>query len=128
MAGGGPVTWLLATRATATALLAGHCVAAVTVEGGGGEGWGGSLTYLFPWPQGHSWRVEVEVTGRETVRDVPGVVLKVAVAVIESHIQRKAEKPNKFPGAKDTRSFRSEMSADPSAYIGKRLSKINKLC
>ncbi len=64
MAGGGSVTRLLATRAAA-ALLAGHCVAAVAVEGGGGESRGGSLTYLYLWPQGHSWRVEVgvEVTG-----------------------------------------------------------------
>ncbi len=49
MAGGGPVTGFLATRAAAAAaLLAGHRVAVVTVEGGGGGERGGSLTYLYP--------------------------------------------------------------------------------
>ena len=116
MAGGGPVTGFLAARAAAAAaLLAGHHVDVAAAEGGGGGEGGGSLTYLFPWPQGHSWwvEVEVEVTGGETVREVPGAVLKVTVAVTEGHVRRKAEKPNKFPGAKDTRSFCSEMSADP---------------
>ena len=53
--------------------------------------------------------VEVEVTGGETVREVPGVVRR-HTKVIKS---KKAEKTIKFPGAKDTRSFCSETSADP---------------
>ncbi len=41
MAGGGPITGFLATRAAAAAApLAGHRVAAVAVEGGGGGGGG----------------------------------------------------------------------------------------
>ncbi len=93
---GGPDAGLVAARAAAAALLGARHRGDVAAVEGGGEGWGGSLTYLFPWPQGHSWRVEVEVevTGGENVREVPGVVLKVTVAVTEGHVRRKAEKPN----------------------------------
>ncbi len=58
MAGRGPVTGFLATRtAAAAAVLAGHRVAVVAVEGGGGgeRGWG-SLTYLCPMTAEHSLR------------------------------------------------------------------------
>ena len=96
MAGGGPVTGLLAARAAAAAaLLAGH-LEDVSAVGGGGGGEGGIADEPYPWPQGHSWRVGVEVgvTGRKTVREVTGSRPEVVATVTRRSQGQKAEKPN----------------------------------
>ncbi len=108
MAGGGPVTGLLAARAAAAAaLLAGHRVAAVAVERGGGGERGGSLTYLKPVTARSllTGEVEVKVTGGNrpgSPWDLPGVVA--AITRRSSSPKRPRNRIN-FPERKTTRLF-----------------------
>ncbi len=105
MAGGGPVTGCLATRAAATAgLLAGHHVDDAAVEGGGeGEG-GGPLTYLYPWPQGHSWRVRSRSRSRVEAPGSRGRP-EVACPLTEGPKAEKARKPNLISRREKPRDF-----------------------
>ncbi len=95
MAGGGPVTGLLAARAAAAAaLLAGH-LEDVSAVGGGGGGEGGIADEPYPWPQGHSWWVEVEVgvTGEKPSGRSLGVGRRLSPPSHEGPKAKKAEKP-----------------------------------
>ncbi len=80
----------------------------VVVEGGG------SLTYLYLWLQGHSCLVEVKVTGRSNSREVLWVALEVHVTDTPKVVSKRLKNQINFPEQKTyTRSFFSEMSADP---------------
>ncbi len=90
---------------------------------------GGSLTYLKPVTARSllAGEVEVEVTGRKP----SGKSLGSAWSRRRRHTKviksKKAQKPNKFPGAKNHAAFCSKMSADPprSCSIKQMTGKIN---
>ncbi len=94
MAGGGPVTGCLATRAAATAgLLAGHLVDVAAAEGGGGRE-GGIADVPVPRDRKVTLvgvEVEVGVTGEKAPGRSLGVVPEVVAALAPKVTSKKAK-------------------------------------
>ncbi len=103
MAAGRPVTGLVVASVTAAGLLAGHRVDAAAE--GGGRGKGGITFNLYPWPQGHYWRVRSRTRSRVGSEVVPEVVPESSACSPKVQRSKRLKNQINFPEQKITRHF-----------------------